>query len=228
MLSEIRTINWLTELIHIPCKHSLESLRELYNNICKSCGYENFIRTVDGVRIEKGQIEESEVSTVTFKPDRILLVEDNTTMSVDQFVYKQEAVVKAAMETLGIPVVLIQQSTVRAITSPHCFKSAAEFMGKTLFRVKPEDLQPLGRPTSIFGLRLFFPATPQIPHQFNVRIESYMKDHRSVYIENVGIFKMPIPYQNLGQIGKNTLATAEFVSNNLCQFLTQFDKKEPE
>ena len=72
----------------------------------------------------------------------------------------------------------------------------------------------------------FFPPTQQMPQQFNVRIESYLKDQRSVYIENVGIWKGQIQYQNLDIIGRNTLAAAEFVSSNLRQFLNQFDKKE--
>lgn len=226
MLSEPRTISLLTELIHIPAKHSVENLRQIYNTICGSCGYENFIRTPEGARVERTETEGPEVSTVTFRHDRLLVVEDNTTLTLDQYAKKLEAVAKTTMEILNLPFFLVQQATVRAIATPNCFKTAGEFIGKSLFRIRAEDLSPLGRPTNVFGLRLFFPATKELPHQFNVRIESYVKDPRSVYIENIGMFKTPIQYQKLETLGDNVEATADFVSAHLCPFLSQYDIKE--
>ncbi len=226
MLSEPRTISLLTDLIHVPAKHAIDRLREFYNSVCGPLEYENFIRTPDGARIEKTQTEGAETSTVVLRQDRISVIEDSTTLTVDQYSQKLEAVAKTAMEVLKLPFFLVQQSTVRAIASPHAFKTGAEFIGRSLFRITTEHLGPLGRPTNIFGFRLFFPATKEQPHQFNVRVESYVKDNRSIYIENVGMFKTPIQYRGLQAIGRNVQATAEFVSNNLYGFLSQFDSKD--
>ena len=204
----------------------MDQLRNVYNAICSTSDYENFIRTPDGASIERSETEGHEKSTVTFRQDRIVMVEDNTTMTLEQYNQKLETVAKTTMEILNLPFFLVQQTTVRAIASPNAFKTAGEFIGKSLFKIRSDDLSPLGRPTNIFGFRLFFPGTKEQPYQFNVRVENYIKDNRSVYIENIGLFKTPIQYQNLDNIAKNVHATAEFVSSNLCPFLSQFDNKE--
>lgn len=233
MLSEPRTINLLTELIHVPAKHTVENLRNLYNSICSSCGYENFIRTADGARVESSKVDQSKSegtqgsSSVTFRQDRIIVLEDRTALALEEYVERVETVARSAMEILKIPLFLVQQSTVRSLASPNFYRSAGEFLGKSLFKIREEELEPLGRPANIFGLRLLFPATPDNNQQFNVRIESYVKDPRSVYIENVGVYKNPIQYQNLDVLGQNMEATAEFLSSNLCGFLTQYDRKDP-
>lgn len=225
MLSEPRTISLLSELIHIPSKHTLDELREVYNALSSAADYENFIRTPDGARIERAAAEGAETSTVNLRHDRLIMVEDNTTLTLHQYCQKLETVARTVMEVLGVPFFLVHQSTVRAIASPNAFKTGSEFIGRSLFRIEAEDLRPLGRPTNIFGFRLFFPATTEHPYQFNVRIESYIKDNRSIYIENVGMFKTPIQKQNIDVLASNVQATAEFVSTNLCQFLSQFDRR---
>lgn len=227
MLSEPRTISLLTELIHIPSKATVDQLREIYNSVCRTADYENFIRTADGARIERSQGEGPDTSTVTFRQDRITIAENNTMLTLDQYTKKVEAVADTSLSVLNLPFFLVQQTTVRSIASPNAFKTGGEFIGRTMFRITSDDLGPLGRPTNLFGFRLFFPATKEQPHQFNVRIETYVKDNRSIYIENVGMFKAPVQPQNLGVLGGNIELTADFVSNNICTFLSRFDKKDP-
>jgi hypothetical protein len=228
MLSESRTLSLLTELIHIPSKHPFERLRDVYNQVSSSCGYDNFIRLPNGARLERGQGEESSVSTFTFLNDRLQMVEDNVAMSVEQSGKKLVAVLEAAMPILGIPIFLIQQYTVRAIASPNSYRSASEFIGKSLFRIREEDVAVFGRPTSIFGLRLVFPPQKSQLHHFNVRIESYTRDPQSVYLENVGVWKTPVQVGQLQTLQKNLEETSEFLAVNVCRFLSQYDRRESE
>ena len=53
MFSEPSTISLLCECVHLPAKYRIERVREVYNKICTTCGYENFIRTSTGARIER-------------------------------------------------------------------------------------------------------------------------------------------------------------------------------
>jgi hypothetical protein len=228
MLSEPRTISILAELIHIPTKQPFERLRDVYNAISGSCGYDNCIRLPVGARLERGQgqSENEEVSTMTFLTDRVQMVEDNLAMSVEGVGKKLAAVLEKAMPTLGIPFFLAQQFTVRAIAAPNSFKTASEFIGRSLFRIGEEDVAVLERPTNIFGLRLIFPPTKNLAHNFNVRIEAYTRDPKSVYIENVGVFKAPIEFARLEVLQKNLELTSEFISSNVCRFLSQYDRRE--
>ena len=54
MLSEPRTISLISEFIHVPAVHAPEKLREIYSEVCRTCGYENFLRVQGGARIECG------------------------------------------------------------------------------------------------------------------------------------------------------------------------------
>jgi hypothetical protein len=225
VLSEPRTINYLTEFIHLPVTHSSERLRRLYNNLCRSSGYENFIRTSDGARVESSRVEGSGVSAITFRRDRIQMVEENG-VALEQFGDKIDAVARAAMETLSIPLFLAQQSTVRAISSPNAFKSSGEYLATGVFKVAPPDVEALGRPTSLVGFRMLFPATKDRPQKFNVRVETYFKDPRSLYIENIATFQAPVQSTGLDVLRQNVEAAAEFVAVNVCQFLNQYDRKD--
>lgn len=226
MLSEPRTISILVELIHIPAKHPFERLRDVYNQVSSPCGYDNFIRLPNGARLERGQGEDVEISTVTFLNDRLQFVEDNVTMSLEQIGKKLAAVLRSAMPVLGIPFFLVQQYTVRAIATPNSYKNASEFIGKSLFRIQEEDVEVFERPTNIFGLRLVFPPTKSQPHHFNVRIESYTRDPQSVYLENVGIFKTPVQLSQLETLQESLSLTSDFLAGNVCRFLSRYDRRE--
>jgi hypothetical protein len=224
VLSELRTISLLAELIHIPVKHPFDRLREVYNQVSSSCGYDNCIRLPNGARLERSPGEGEEVSTLTFLNDRVQMVEDNLASSLDGVGRKLTGVLERAMPALGIPFFLVQQFTVRGIANPNSYKNASEFIGCSLFRIRDEDVETFERPTSIFGLRLVFPPTKNHPHNFNVRIEAYTRDPKSVYLENVGVFKNPVEFQKLEALQKNLELTAEFLSTNVCKFLSQFDR----
>ncbi|HVR75988.1 MAG TPA: hypothetical protein VMT52_16775 [Planctomycetota bacterium] len=226
MLSEPRTISLLTELIHLPVVHVPEKLREVYNEVCRTCGYENFTRIPGGARIERRDAEGEGFSHLSFVGDRIQLTEDHTGVSVDQFGKKVLAALTAALPALGIPIILGQHTTIRMTATPNSFRSASEYLARSLFKIRPEDLGPLGRPTSVFGLRLVFPPTSEHPQNYNVRIECYVRDGRSLYIENVGTFKQPIQPAGIDQVDRNLQMSSDFLVEHVIKFLSSFDRKE--
>ncbi len=226
MLSEPRTISLLCELIHIPMKHTSEKLRDVYSRVCRSCGYENFIRTPAGARIERQEREGNGFSHLNFTGDRIQFTEDHVGMSVEQFAQKVSAVVCEAVEVLRIPVIVAQQATVRVTSSPNTLKSSAEFLARRMFRIGGEDLEVLGRPASVFGLRMVFPPTKEQPHGFNVRVEPYLRDPRSFYIENVGTIKVPIQTGSPEPVEQNIYQVSQFIVEKIIPFLSRYDRRD--
>ena len=228
MLSEPRTISLIAELLHVPTVHAAEKLREVYNEVCRSCGYENFIRLQGGARIERRDPDKEGFSQLNILNDRIQITEDHTGVSVEQFGKRIVAVVEAALPALQIPLLLAQQNTVRTVVLPNNYRSASEFLALSVFKINAGDLQPLGRPTNVFGFRLVFPPTQEHPQNYNVRVESYVRDAKALYIENVGTFKSPIQAQNLGVLEENLEATAGFLVENVIPFLSKYDRREVE
>ncbi len=226
MLSEPRTISLLTELIHLPVVHAPEKLREVYNDVCRTCGYENFTRVPGGARIERKEAEAEGFSQLSLLGDRIQITEDHTGISTAQFGKKAMAVLSASLPALGIPLILVQQTTVRITAAPNSFRTGSEYLARSVFRIRAEDVELLGRPASVFGFRLVFPPTQQHPQNYNVRVECYVRDGRSLYIENVGTFKSPIQQGNIEQVEKNLQMTSDFLVENVVKFLSAFDRRE--
>lgn len=198
----------------------------MYNEVCRTCGYENFLRLPGGARIERKDAEGEGFSQLSFAQDRIQVIEDHTGTSVDEFAKKLHAVLSVALPRLGIPIILIQQNTVRVTANPNNYRTAGEYFARSVFRMGSEDLEMLSRPVNVFGFRLVLPATAQCPENYHLRIESYVRDPRTLYVENVGQFKTPIQPTNLELVGKNLRTTSDFLIEKVLPFLSAFDRKE--
>ena len=225
MFSEPSTISLLCDCVHLPAKYTIEQVRGVYNKICNIGGYENFIRTSTGARIEKQGPGGRGFSRLTFTGDRLQFAEDHMGITAEQFGKKVRTVLEDALPALGIAAILVQQVTVRAVCTPNAFSGAAEFLSGAIFRVPREGLEVFQRPASLHGFRMVFPASKEQPEAFNVRVEAYLADPRSVYIENVGTFKAPISPNHLGVIENQVGAVSEFIVGRVVPFLTQYDKR---
>jgi hypothetical protein len=228
LLSEPRTISLLMELVHLPMVHAPERLRDVYNEVCRTCGYENFLRIQGGARIERRDAEGDGFSQLSFNGDRIQLVEDHTGTSVEQFGRRATAVLQAAMPRLGIPIILVQQNTVRVTANTNSFRSAGEYLARSVFKFSPGDFETLGRPVGLFGFRLSAPSTAEAPQSCSVRVECYVRDPRALYIENIGTFKMPIQLSGIELVETNLRMTAEFLIDKVLPFLSGLDRKDDE
>ena len=228
MFSEPRTISLILELVHIPATHAPEKLREVYNEVCRTCGFENFTRIPGGARIERKEPDGDGFSQLSLTSDRIQLVEDHSGVSMDEFGKRALAMLSSAMPRLGIPIILVQQNTVRITVNPNGYRTAAEYLARSIFRFQPEDLETFSRPVHLFGFRLAFPATTQQPVNYNARVEGYIRDPRSLYVETVATFKTPIQAAQAELVQTNLHTTAAFVVDRILPFLSQFDRREIE
>lgn len=223
MLSEPRINALLMELIHLPMQHSSQRLRALYAQLCTECEFENFIKRPGGAVIERPASEETGRSRLTFSADRLHFMEEGGLLTLDSFCRRLEVILERAMDVAGIPVFLMEQCTVRAVASPGAHDSAAEFIGARLMNIAAGDLSALGRPTSVFGLRLQVPATAEHRDSHSVRIEVLARDPKSLYLEDVGTFRNPINRKDVPLAPAAMRQTAEFVSERLCLFLSRLD-----
>lgn len=228
MLSEPRTISLISEFVHVPVNHSADKLRAVYNEVCNSCGYEDFTRLQGGAQIERRDPESQSFSRLKLLRERIQITEDHTGVTVEQFAKKATAVLSSVLPQLEIPVLLVQQNTVRVISTPNNYGSAAEYLARSVFKIDEEQLQSFGRPTSLFGFRLVFPMAKGHPENFNVRVESYVRDPQALYIENVGTFKTPIQHSTLQTVENNLNLTSDFIGDRVVHFLSHYDRREAE
>lgn len=236
-----RTIAYITELIHFPMQHDPAAMRRLYNRLGEHAGdwYLNF--NVDpaqgGAQLvtakplgtptasPMGPMQQQQVSAVTLMPDRIQVQEEMTELSLDGYLDRLAVVAEAACEELRIPQVNAQQCTVRSLVSPRSVADSREFLAGRVLGAQGEPLEGIGRPVGMVGIRFMFPQTEDDPSVFNVRVESYNADPRSLFLEVAAVFPGNVEPQELGALTSNVQRTYDFLESNLCDFVARFDER---
>lgn len=223
MIGEAATISRIVELLHLPVQHSAEHLREIYSEISGSCGYDNFIRQGDGARLETAEMEGGSASRLTFGRDRIIFQEERGRTGLEHFLRRVEATLSFAAPKLGIPIWVARTITQRAVTQVQGGETAPAFLGRNVFRIEPEHLAPLDRPTQVVGFRMDFPARNAQEGAHRVRIESYLRDPNSLFLEDIGTFKLPVQSRDHERIFTELRDVEQFLGERLRAFLDGLD-----
>lgn len=132
--------------------------------------------------------------------------------------------IKVIVQKLRLPV-FVQQNTVIVLASPPQKRDSREFLAFDVSRFKDEQLKKLGRNIHCTGLRWFFMAAIEQPDdpEFDVKIETLIRDINMLYIENKARFPNPISSTDIDPIIRNLNATREFIYTRVFEFLGQFE-----
>ena len=224
MIGEPRTLARIVELFHIPLQHDMDQLRDVYLQVSNSCGYDNFTRQPGGAYLEAAAGESGGVSRVVFLKDRIRFREERTRGTVETFRKRMEQVIQVVTEKLSIPVFIIRNITVRAVCAAPSGQSAPRFITENLFDIDGDDFNVMGRPTQIIGMRMHIPPTDQDEGAHQIRIESYLRDQRSLFVEDVATFKVPVQSRDRDRINAELDEVEDFVQERVSGFLNQFPR----
>ncbi len=226
MIGEPNTISRIVELLHLPASHTPEALREVYAEVSKSCGYDNFIRQPGGARLESAEAEGGSVSRLTFGRDRVIFQEERTRSGLEHFVRKIEAVTKVAAPKLGIPLFVARTVTRRVIAAVPGSETGASFLARTVFRIEPDDLAVLERPAQVVGVRLDFPGRQPQDGAHRVRVETYLRDQGALYLEDIATYKVPVQSLDHAKISGELHDVEEFVGGKLTEFLGGLNSRD--
>jgi len=225
-----RTIAYITELVHFPMQHDSEGLRTVYNELGNrdSNWYMNF--NVDPNQgsaqlVTARQIapQQQQVSAVTLMPDRIQIQEEMTDLTLESFLERVGEVADVSMATLNIPQFNAQQCILRSLVTPRTTSDAREFLGGRMCGFGGEHLGIMERPVGMMGLRFMFPGSENDTSVYNIRIESYNLDVRSVFLEVAGVFPGNLHRDQLDTLNTNFNTAYDFMQNNICSFVAKFD-----
>ena len=74
------------------------------------------------------------------------------------------------------------------------------------------------------GLSFTFPQTEAHDQVYNIRVETWTQDPRSLWIENVGSFTKPVPTERAPDLSNLLFATYKFVTEQTASFVAHFDE----
>ena len=220
-----RTISFLAELLHPPMVADPAPVQRIHNRLFQSKHpiYGSFTVRPDGAQLSNPAQQPGSDSSVLFLGDRILFKEENSGLSLDEFIGRIEQMLAMVIEEKAIQVFTGQAITVRSLVNPKHFRDSRTFLknGVCGFR---NELMNFGREPQLFGLRLVFPPTPEQQEAYALRIESFANDPRSVFVENQGTFGPSMGPQAPQEIAAKIRATYAFLTERSLDFLAQFDQ----
>lgn len=224
----LRTIHYAAEFLHPAKPHNPVDLQKIHSIVFTDAKfqYQNFQLVQGGAVLFNPPAATNTASTVTFLPDRVQIREHMTGISREDFQDRVERFSQLCLQVLGVPQFVMQHFTIQSLVNARNFYDSREFMSRSMLNMEEEDFACLQRKPQIVGVRMVFPPTQELRGLFNIRIESYAAEPRSLFIENVAVFNSVVNAQNLNDLTSNFFATYDYIDGNLIDFVAQFDGRE--
>ncbi len=222
----LRSIAFVADLIHPPARHNPESMQRVHNVTFSDaeCRYQNFQIIPGGARLSNPSKKPTLVSSCALMQDRVQVREEMTGIGRDDFRARVERVAKIVVSNLNVPVFIVRQFVIRSLVNLRKFKDTRDFLATSVLGVGEEDFEILERSPDLLGIRFAFNSTNMEEGVYNVRIESYSQDHRSLFIENVGTFRKPVTSNGLDEIGSDFDRAYSYIEERLIPFVSRFDR----
>ena len=222
-----RTIAYLCELYHPALPPDPRPIQKLHNEmyLAGDPPWASFSVTPNGPVLSNPVSQPGASSSVAFLADRIQFREELGSLTCEQFARRVREVGELAAESRGIPLFNGQQTTLRSLVNPRSYRDSRDFLRQGMFRFA-EEPEALGRDPNLYGLRLVFPPEGDATEAFALRIESFHRDPRSLFLENQGTFGPVLVERGTDPLEANVLATYEFVQERVIPFIARFDARQ--
>ncbi len=223
----LRDICHIIQLAPPPSMRFLkEQLQELYTQTAKTHDYTSSIINENGTA-EFNIIDQRtpEVTKYVFMGNYITLMHDNINkISLEQFANSVNDIILKAMKELGIPLFVEQRYIIRCHANAHMMEDSRKFIIENVCSIREDKLKGFERPLHGAGLRFVFPPTQNNINEFDVKVESWLRDVRNIYLDNTGRFFQPIQQANINDVKQNLLITRDFIYKNISNFLASFNQ----
>ena len=225
MAYDPRTVAFVAEIFHPPALHDARRLQSLHNELFPDprLGYRNFALVPGGASLANPVAQPGAASTATFLADRIQVREEGTGATLEEFCARVAVIGRLAVERLGVPIFIAQQATIRSLVNPRRERDSRLFLARDVLRLPDAASGKFGRAASLVGLRFVFPGTAEDPGTYNLRVESYNGDPRSLFVEAVGAFPPVVAASAAERLATSVQATYRFLTERALAFVESYE-----
>jgi hypothetical protein len=222
-----RTIAFQSELYHPLVEADATRLQRLHNRLFEtgSPTYTDFAVVANGATLSNPGTRPGAVSSATLTSDKIVLREELSAMTVDEFSRRVRAITEAAAGLLGIQVITAHQVTIRTLANPRNFRDSRAFLKEGMFGFGAQ-VEDFGREPQLYGLRLVFPPNEKEPNAHALRIESFQGDPRSLFLENQASYAPLLVARGLEPLEQHVHDTYDFLVERALSFVARFDARQ--
>ena len=223
---EDRVIHFSVELIHPPTQTKKEALQELYYELSKTRhgAYDstNF-SPPQPPRFFSSRGKKTQ-SVALFLPDRVVLIEEWADIPLSDFVEKVREISGRVLAARKVPHYLAHTATIRSTFALSHYEDARVFLIDHACSQQDRITPFFKRPIAVGGLRFVLPETNEHPGALNITIESFRHSRSEVFVEVKGIFgRERVAEEQLDTVFANVRAVRNFVSDNIYNYLNQYD-----
>ncbi len=213
----LRSIQFLAELVFPQQQWQLADLQRLHAKCFErpDSRYVNFQLVQNGCTMSNPVSQQGAVSAAIVLPDRVRLQEQLTGMAREDFEKRLDAFARAVFSELKVPHFAAQQFAVQSLATPRVAQNSVELMGKSMLSFSGDDYQLFERPPLLMGVRMSFPTAPVDEGQFHSRIETMQRDPKSIFLENVGVFRTQVGEPECGRLIAQFVQTYDWVREQL-------------
>jgi hypothetical protein len=223
----LRSIQFLAELVFPQTTFQLADLQRVHAKTFEreASRYVNFQMVQGGAMLSNPVQQQGAVSAAWLLGDRVRLQEQLTGVARDDFEKRLDAFVRTAQSELKIPQFGAEQYAVQSLVTPRVATSAIELVGRSMLHLEPEDQQLFERPPLLLGMRMTFPTAPVDEGVFHSRIESMQRDPKSIFVENVGVFRQTIKEGESGRIVAQFVQTYDWIQEQLVGYIGRVESR---
>lgn len=226
MHADDRIIHFSTELIHRAVPYKKEALQKLYFDLSQTkYGFDSTDFTNPSQVKFYSRRGPRTQSLALFLPDRVLLVEEWTDISLNEYLDKLKDFAPRLLAAREVPSFAVHAATVRstfALSAQH--PDGRNFLLDTVCGQAGKVTPYFRRPLAKAGLSFNFPQTAEDPGNYTVVVEPFMHSVGEMYVEVKGVFAQPaIDLENTEALTENVRSVRRFISERVFPFLNQYD-----
>jgi len=223
----ISSLSFIMELVNPHMRHDILNTNTLFVELKDVYANCNRI-SADLTELSFISQETPETRKCVIKGDRIIILNDFTSGTLESFLKTSTYVLRTAVKILKIPLFIFRQHTVRLTAAPLRGQDARVFLGNKVSRLEDSKLKVLKRRVHGCGLRFVFAPEPDNPSEYLVRVESLLRNTGLLFLENQARFFKPIQIQPdidyAVEIGDELKMTHSFLTENVSDFLVQYNQ----
>ena len=184
--------------------------------------YHNFQVAQDGIHLTNLAQAPGQVSACSFQPDRTIFREEFRDGTMEDFATRVVNVLGIAWRTLGIAQSVGHQFWTRSLVAPQHVEDSRRFVVERMLSGGAGALETFGRPVHTTGVRFAFAQDGTRP-AISLRVEPWVQEPRSLWIEVISQYQGPTTADNLPDLGAALYATYGFLTGPVLDYVQGFD-----
>lgn len=218
-----RLYSLAVEAVFMPAQLDEKKCREIFGRISESHSIATYQSLSDGSVLMSSKDEKTNLARYRISRDRLGISYEFCAQSLNYYQAMADDFLKVFISVTGNALFLMHSVIIRKLVNIKGVEDGRAFLIGKVASMKDENFRPFGRPLHAFGTRLFFPPLQEDPAAFEVKIESWMEDYRTLFLECAGVYSVPVDLKiNSAGISADVVRTDGFMDKNAIGFLSQF------